>query len=183
MNNKILYLVSFVAGAAVGALATFKIADMKYSKLAQEEIDSVKVAFKQNECKCDQNKEECVDQTTHEEMKSNNTEEVKTNYNNISSKYATSGIIKTADNFIFVISPDEFGEKDDYRVQGLTYFADGVLSDEKGNIIDIDETVSRSALEQFGEYDDDAVMVRNTNLDTDFEILLDPRKYSDVFKR
>ena len=44
MKTKALYFVAFFVGAAAGVAASFKYAQKKYEKIAQEEIDSVKEA-------------------------------------------------------------------------------------------------------------------------------------------
>ena len=81
-----------------------------------------------------------------------------------------------------VISPDEFTEYDDYYVASLTYFqADNILCDDEGHILEIDETIGVESLDHFGEYEDDCVHVRNNELRTDYEVLLDYRKYSEVY--
>ena len=42
----------------------------------------------------------------------------------------------------YVISPEEFGDFDEYTKLSLTYYSDGVLADENDEIVDdIDETV------------------------------------------
>ncbi len=84
---------------------------------------------------------------------------------------------------IKVIAPEEFGDYPEFKLISLSYYADGVLADDKGNKIDIEATVSEEALNTFGEYEDDSVHVRNTKLQTDYEILLDPRCFSEVHKR
>ena len=80
----------------------------------------------------------------------------------------------------YVISPDEFGE--DYETETLTFYSDGVLvyyiSDEL--VEDVDATIGSDSLSHFGEYEDDAVYVRNDSLKKDFEILRDSMKYSEV---
>ena len=45
MNRTISNAFIFVAGAAIGSLATWKFIETKYRRIAQEEIDSVKEAF------------------------------------------------------------------------------------------------------------------------------------------
>ena len=88
---------------------------------------------------------------------------------------------KSDNDKIHVIPPEEFSEYDDYDVVSLTYYADGILTDEDDNIIEnIDETVGKGSLNCFGEYEDDSVFVRNDATKTDYEILLDMRKYTDV---
>ena len=81
----------------------------------------------------------------------------------------------------YVISPEEFGEGD-YETISLTFYADKVLTDETGDIVeDVDNLVGLDSLTHFGEYEDDSVFVRNDATNTDYEILLDTRNYMDVF--
>lgn len=81
----------------------------------------------------------------------------------------------------YVISPDEFGEKDDYDTVSLTYYADGVLADECDDVIyNVDNVIGEDSLNHFGEYEEDSVFVRNDSMATDYEILRDLRAYSDV---
>jgi hypothetical protein len=84
----------------------------------------------------------------------------------------------------YVITPEEFGDLDDYETISLTYYADLILADDNDVIVDdIEDVVGFDSLNSFGEYEDDSVFVRNDRLKCDYEILLDQRKYSDVIKR
>ena len=82
----------------------------------------------------------------------------------------------------YVIPPEDFGDVDiDYETKSLVMYADGVLVNEYGAIIeDVDNLVGKDSLNHFGEYEDDSVFVRNDRLKTDFEILLDNRNYKDI---
>ena len=46
MSKNIGMVLAFIAGAAVGVSATYKIAEQKYSNMANEEIESVVATFK-----------------------------------------------------------------------------------------------------------------------------------------
>ena len=83
----------------------------------------------------------------------------------------------------YVIPPEEYGEIDGYDKESLTYYdGDGVLAyyatDEM--VEDVEGLVGADSLGHFGEYEEDSVFVRNDALKTDFEILLDTSKYSEV---
>lgn len=81
----------------------------------------------------------------------------------------------------YTITPDEFGEMDGYQQISLTYYADGTLADEDDRIIeDVEGEIGSDNLEKFGEYEDDAVFVRNDFYRCDYEILMDHRNYDDV---
>ena len=54
----------------------------------------------------------------------------------------------------------------------LLYHVDGYLTNEQNVLVDdIENTVGFECLNTFGEYEDDAVYVRNDKLKTDYEIL------------
>ena len=81
----------------------------------------------------------------------------------------------------FIIRPDEYGELHAYETLSLNYYADGVLTDELDNPIeDVESLVPADFADHFGEYDDNVVHVRNDNLECDYEILRDLRKFTDV---
>lgn len=81
----------------------------------------------------------------------------------------------------YVISPDEFASSPPgFNAQPLSYFADGVLADDWGVKLDIDETIGEDALEHFGDYVDDIVHVRNERTEIDYEVSRDPRTYADM---
>ena len=81
---------------------------------------------------------------------------------------------------IRILSPGEFStiDEDEYDIKTLTYYADGVLTDEYGEIVeDVDDTVGPDALDSFGEYEDDSVFVLNEQYGVAYEILLDESCY------
>ena len=81
----------------------------------------------------------------------------------------------------YVIAPEKFMEHDDYDTISLTYYSDNVLADEDNEIIeDVEGVVGEDSLNHFGEYEDDAVYVRNDARKVDYEILLDQRKFSEI---
>lgn len=81
----------------------------------------------------------------------------------------------------FIIRPEEYGEIHAYDTLSLTYYADGVLTDDLDNRIeDVESLVPADFAEHFGEYEDDCVFVRNDNRECDYEILRDLRNFADV---
>jgi hypothetical protein len=184
-NGTIIF--SFIAGAAIGSVVTWKVLKTKYDNLIQEEIDSVKEAYANRQGFDDTESkfvEECdIDLAPDEEkldlkeMQKTLRELKYTNYSN-DTKQEEVDIVDTNP---YVISPEAFGDKDDYETVSLTYYSDGILTDDEDNIIkDVADTVGEESLKTFGEYEDDSVFVRNDRLKCDYEILLDTRKYSDV---
>lgn len=178
MNKNLTNFMFFVAGAAVGALSAWKLAKTKYEKIANEEIESVKEVFL--------NKVKGKDDEEHEEIdiRKNNAKEYKTLVQDLPYSVDNKDDEEDEDDMkdIYVISPADFGEND-FDTESLTYYADGVLTDEVDEVIDnVDDVVGSDSLNHFGEYEDDSVFVRNERLGIDYEILLDVRKYHDIYK-
>ena len=83
---------------------------------------------------------------------------------------------------IYVITPEEFSELEDYELETLTLYADGVLTDWYDEPIeDVDAYVGKESLTRFGEYEKDTVYVRNDATKCGYEIQRDLRKYSSVY--
>lgn len=193
--NKITSFMMFIFGAAVGSVVTWQYTKKKYEQIAQEEIASVKETFSKLEVKSKDNEteknnnvrtivERAKDRPSVVEYAAKLRKQGYTNYSDTDSLSEE----EVDENMIidkpYVISPDEFGEFYDYDTISLTYYADQVLADEDDELVeDIEETVGFESLNAFGEYEDDAVFVRNDRLKCDYEILLDQRKYSDVIKK
>ena len=74
-------------------------------------------------------------------------------------------------------------KEEDYTKVSLTYFADGILADECGEIVDDVEEIIGDGLDHFGEYEDDSVFVRSDAKRCDYEILKDLRDFSDFKKK
>ncbi len=83
----------------------------------------------------------------------------------------------------YTIRPEEFGARDDYKTETLSYYADGVLAYYTSDDIveEVGALVGGDALNSFGEYEDDAVFVRNEATKTDYEIIRDPGNYKDLY--
>ena len=79
----------------------------------------------------------------------------------------------------YVINPINYAEKDDYGCENLAYYADGVLADINDEPVDNIEELVGDALDHFGDYEEDAVHVRNEKLKCDYEILRDDRTFSE----
>lgn len=175
----------FAAGAVIGTAVTANYFKTKYERLYQKDVEDVKRAFSTP------NQSEPIDDDAENEIAPDPTPEEIINYNSIISAqgYGESAIpVDSEEKEVKgvarpkVISPIDFDTVDDYEVYTLRYFADGVLADEMGNIIEkVDDMVGRDSLDHFGEYEDDSVHVRNDALQCDFEILRDLDKYSDVY--
>ena len=184
MNDNFSKVFIFVAGAAIGSVVTLKFLEEKYRRIADEEIESVKETFKkaiEKEVGEDENVEETpvkVATVSHTPDKPNITDyaamtrgmgyDTETDKENVE------------DDGPRVIIPDDFGMNEDYDNVSLLYHFDGYLTNEQNVLVDdIENTVGFDCLNTFGEYDDDAVYVRNDKLKTDYEILKVDSNYSD----
>lgn len=183
----------FVLGSIFGVTSTSKYFKKKYEKKNKEDVESVKAAFKNLEKKTKKEDKE-IAEVTSEEVEAISEEETKEFQDIIEkmdysqySKLPSSKDIKAEEvkpmivNGPVVISPEEFAEYDDYDVVSWTYYADHLLADENGYLVDdVEGTVGHDSLQHFGEYEDDSVFVRNNDKKCDYEILLDSRKYEEV---
>lgn len=198
MKSKVLCFVTFALGAAAGAAVSWKILRDKYKQLADEEIESYKEACarrkKKQEVSEDKSEEtEDVEEVPVEEepQEDISVEDAKEKikelgYKDYSGSKETKKEVKVpvkSGPRPYVIAPMEFAENDDYDTITISYFADGVVAYQDGKVIppeDVDDLIGEESLEHFGEYEDDTVYVRNDEWRTDFEIVTDVRKYSDV---
>ena len=185
--------VIFVMGVSVGAAVSWLLTKKHYEQIAQEEIDSVKEVYAKRKLKNDekQNEEdlnnvECeMDIVKNKSKLKNNLQkhkdENRTNYNEYSNKKYKEKYDPMT-NVPYVISPDEYGENDNYTLISLSYYeGDGVLADDGDEVVDnIEETVGVDFATHFGEYEDDSIFIRNERLKCDYEILKDHRSFSDI---
>lgn len=194
MNCKLFSTLSFVAGAAIGSLVTWKFVKTKYERIAQEEIDSVKEVYsKKKASENEQNKPitvttplekpDIMEYAATIKRLGYATDSDEEEVNPDEDYEGEGGDDAMVDAEIYVISSDEFDELEDYDVETLTYYADGVLTDWYNDPIGHpDEYVGAGTLEKFDELaDGDTVFVRNEIRQCDYEIQRDLNKYADVF--
>ena len=205
MNSKIVNVFMFATGIAIGSVVTWKLIEKKYEEKIQKEIDSVKEIFSKKGPVVVHTAPE-----KKEENKESVTEEIRKIYNNVISdkgytnysEFAGTDSDEEAESESeddeddekpvyaekdtdmdepYVISPDEFGELENYEKISLTYYADDILADEFDGLVEnVDSIVGLDSLTTFGEYEDDSVFVRNDKLKCDYEILRDLRRWEDV---
>lgn len=174
MKDTLSSIIIFAAGASVGAVVTWKFLKTKYEQIAQEEIDSVKEYYRAGR---EPEAENEVEVEPEEEIAVNEPDEAAVrDYSKVLKRcrYDT----KSNSDKPYVISPDEFGELEDYETQTLTYYVDGTLIDDITDepIEDVDDVVGVDSLNRFGEYEECSVFVRNDRFKCDYEILLDKGK-------
>lgn len=189
MNNKATAFLAFVLGATVGSFVTWRYTKDVYEKIAQEEIDSVKAVFSKREAEKGLKANEGDDyengggKADEKKIAEYDARLVKAGYKQHFEETIEKKEAKKVESTPYVISPEEFGEFEEYEQISLTYYADNILADENDDVIeDVDETVGVESLTHFGEYEDDSVFVRNDVRRCDYEILLDQRPYSQVYR-
>lgn len=153
MNNKLMVAIGFVAGAAIGSLATWKIVETKYKRIAEEEIASVNDLYSGKKKETEEEEDDSDYFVREEDL----TEEEKAKYTHYSDKpdlMEMAAIVKEkgyntdyskmaeSDNRSelpneeeeviakdddvdepYVIDPSEFGENPEYDQITLIYFA------------------------------------------------------------
>lgn len=178
MSNKILIAtISATLGAAVGSVVTWKVLKTKYEQIAQEEIESVREVYSKKLNHVSERVKEAHAALTADD---------KNNYSQITNLYKGEGGEESVNEHDKprVISPDDFGDNEDYETVSLTLYSDGVLENDFGEIIeedDIENTIGKESLNRFGEFEDDAVYVINDALETYYEILADVRTYNEAY--
>ena len=206
MNKTVVCGIGFVTGVAIGAVASWIFAKTKYQKIADEEIASVKEYFTcpkvlvGNELPtADGHKK--VDSFVNSEAGKAEQARLKkdlceyaaavknTGYTNYARTIApeVSAAVAQPDSDIdsrdtkeypYIISPDEFDEVDEYVTEVIMYYADGVTVGDDDEPLDDPNTILGTEWpNRFGEYENDAVYVRNDVLKCDYEILRDLREY------
>ena len=173
----------FAAGVVAGAVAGAYLVKDKIMADAKQEIEEVREYYKS---KKESKKEETVEEQPIEEVKEE--KEYKTivensgyiNYNKPEQIIQHSVL----EDEPYAIEPEEFGDKEEegWDTTTLTYFADGVLVDDVDEIVEQpDVVVGLDNLKIFEEFPDaTCVYVRNETWRTDFEILRDDWKWSDL---
>ena len=185
MNNVVEKVFIFSAGAAVGSLVAWKMAQDKYKKIADEEIKDVKEYYRKTYSQERTNIPEVEEVESEDEGPT--IDEYKEFLKNETNYSGGMDISEKGESVMtnqpYVISPEDFSDSD-YDTTSLTLYADGVLTDELDDIVeDVEKTVGYDSLNHFGEYEEDSVFVRNDTLEIDYEILRDLRNYSDVHRQ
>lgn len=204
--KKIIYgAVIFAVGVIVGNVVTAELIGAKYRKLADEEINSYKEYYaSKHSAKNDEAEEveeseevpeEEIEKVTENDSKLKEYSKLLKDVGYISdgseknTKEKEPGTVEDEDNFI-LIPPEEFGEIDEktgevFDMVTLVYYADDVMLyyEDQHQVDDIEHLVGKEFRDHFGDYEEDAVYVRNMRNQTDYEIIKDEDKYYDIFDR
>ena len=189
----------FATGAAIGSVVTWKLLDVKYEQRYQEEVESTKAALsrlkdideihehqdpvieKVLEEGCSKRPNQATGVVALKEYEDTVKKQGYVNY--AVTKNQEEGGLESADtDKPYQISPDEFGNDNEYECVYLTYYEDGVLvyDAEDEEVEDVGEIVGFDFFKYFGTYEDDIVWIRNDVTRCDYEITADHRNYTDV---
>ena len=186
MNQKLSSILLFAAGAAIGSLVTWRYFKSKYEIVEdkiEEETEEAEGEYKEENLEGLESKLNYKKPPLKEYVKmvEDNGYVPKTHMEEVEEEIANG---EWGDKDVYepyIIRPEEYGELHAYETLSLNYYADGVLTDELDNPIeDVESLVPADFADHFGEYEDDVVHVRNDNLECDYEILRDLRKFTDV---
>lgn len=175
--NSIKNIIIFATGAAIGSLVTWKLLKTKYEQIAQEEIDSVKEVFNKRLEEAEESANDSTDFRNKPDLMEYASKVKDLGYSNKDVKEDEDEMEGPQ-----VITPDEFGENDEYDTDTLYYYNNGVLTDEFDEVVNpdyIDDLLGPDTLNLFEETGEDSIYVRNDaecgyyeilRCDKDFEI-------------
>lgn len=186
MSNVVKNSIIFAFGAAIGSVATWSLLKKAYEQRMQEAIDEVKEVYSKDEAPA----EEPVEEVKPEAPAPKQEKPKNSIYDNMVTGLGYTRYDKInhddeeeTDVRPYVISPEQYGELEDYDCYEYTYYADKVLTDETDHPLeDIDAKIGLDSLNRFGEYEPDSVYVRNDKTKSDYAILLDTREYAEVLE-
>ena len=175
----------FTAGLVVGSVVTWKMTKDKYEQWANDEIRMMREYYNQKE---EEYYEEDLDEEPIEaevrtesstkpdltEYTSRLNESGYTDYSEISKKDEEEDNESDMEEKPYVISPEEFGDFDDYETIELTYYKNGYVTDDQDILMsndEVEEAIGWNNITRMGEYEEDALHVRNEKRKTDYEIL------------
>lgn len=176
----------FTAGLVIGSVVTWKMTKDKYEQWANDEIRMMREYYNQKEE--EYYEEEDLDEEPIEaevrterntkpdltEYTSRLNESGYTDYSEISKKDEEEDNESDMEEKPYVISPEEFGDFDDYETIELTYYKNGYVTDDQDILMsndEVEEAIGWNNITRMGEYEEDALHVRNEKRKTDYEIL------------
>lgn len=189
MNSTLSKFWTFVVGAAVGSVTTWLCVKEYYKRIADQEIEDMANYYGERhaarvEDEDDEyivREEDLPQAPVAEDIRELAKLTKNLGYTDYAKPQAGAAPAENEPGRFEVISPEEFDTVPGYETIELTYYADGVMTDDNEEIVAADEIVGMDPAEHFGEYEDDSVHIRDNRLKIDYEILRDSRAYSDVF--
>lgn len=186
-------------GAIIGAAVTHVYEQKRYSQLVEEEIEKTKVLY---DSKNEESKAVMLD-LTKDEVSIKPMPQDKKDYGNVLANagylskpsYAdytqyskpelnTEPVAETdiSNDVPILIAPEVYGQLEDYDMQELVYYKDGIITDEDGDILELEkvkELVGSDFASHFGDYDDNSIYVMNDTNKTYYQVIAEPFDYGD----
>lgn len=173
MKNKYLKnAICFSIGSIFGVIISKLYFEQKYKKIADNEIESVKSAFSDFKNGTDIKKAVIL----HE------SDENFDEYDQLAEKYRSDKEEKEVESVDgpYIISDEEFGIIDNYEYLSLTYYSDGILTDDYDEVINEPESIIGNInLENCFE-EDDVIFIRDDEKRRYYEISYDQRLYKQI---
>lgn len=187
----------FLAGAVVGAAASFYILKKKYEALVAEDHEQFRKDLENpqvakffydsalKKAKAKSEKGETLDSSEEDipkPFKRDKSKRQAVDYTSFYKKPVDERIAEESDNEAYeltgdpaavpvIINPDEYGDDETYAQISLYYTTDGVLIDENNEVFEDLEALCSDFEEHFDEYEADSVCMRNDRLRCYYEVL------------
>ena len=179
MGDSLKKVFIFATGLVIGSVATYKFVSEKEKARSNAEIADMEAYYKKLYGKDieEEDSEETVDVDEEEpDTEEETIEDVENNKKEYKEMAKTYSIESPC-----VIEPGEFGEVDYYEQVYLTYYSNGVITNDiSGDVVtDIDELIGVGSLDDIGKYEDDILHVRNDELEIYFEITAVDDKFEE----
>lgn len=184
--------IAFVLGAATGAGIAWAIAKNHYEQQYQEDKKSieeyykskympvVKVENRKNETPVEPNNDRDIGEKNFIQSFSNIIDRNGYRPYRHEIRGDSSNVCSTKEE-PYVISPEEYGEINDYELLSWTCYANGVLTDDMDQpVVDPEQFVGSDVLSKFGQYSEDVVHIRNDERRCDYEIVRSLSTYEEM---
>ena len=167
----------FSIGAAVGGLVGWYLTKRHYESFIDEEIEEVKERYKEDNEEEHERKiyKKRLDTLGYAPKLSNDIEVDEYVKDEVEEDLkVTNPFPGERVDVPYTITPDEFlnSEEGVFDKETITYYAgNGELVSDADEILMIPDTIGYESLENFGEYEENTVFVRNEKLGMDFEVV------------
>lgn len=190
INNSVKMCAAFLGGVAIGFYASYKYNHDKFEAEKNSYVQSVINSFdtrleaiKSKYVKDDKEDKDSYGSKNSDTLKkdlSTLTDKIEeaeyVDYTDYSNEDTPFEIMPEPADEPYVVSPNDYASATDFDNQTLYYFSDDdIVTDTDETIIDnYVDLIGPDALNHFGEYEEDSVIVRNEKLRCDYEIILNP---------
>lgn len=175
----------FAGGAVTGSLITYFVLNnklkKKYMQISEDSINSMKEDYrkktedlaKQNLNKPDISKiieEKIQEETIPSDSEPTSYEEAKTEYTIRTNIFEQN---------VYEISEDLYRDRNGFEKEILTYYRDGVLANDYDEVVSIETTVGKDAVDKVSAMND-TIYIRNESLVTDYMIDYSEKTYPEM---